>query len=249
MTPKPSSFRTHSRLLLPVIAALVSYVSAFVVPVQAIELPPRQISDEALNESISNSFFEISDDGEHAVFLSSQSFTQELFSVSTNEGNVVRLNPDLVSSGDVTILSAVSRPVTPFRISPDSERVVYIADQRSNSLFELFSVPIGGGNAVRISGDLPGGGDVGATGRTADFQISSDSQRVVYLADQNVDGQRELFSVPIAGGAAIRLNTELTISGSDVVDFLISPDGQQVLYLADQNDNDTFELFRVFVPY
>lgn len=238
---------TLSRLLLPVLAALVSYLSVFVVPVQAIELPPRQISDEALNESISNSFFQISDDGGHVVFLSTQEFSQELFSVPTNEGSVVRLNPDLVDSGDVTILSAVSRPVTPFRISPDSERVVYVADQRSNGLFELFSVPIGGGDAVRISGDLPGGGDVGATGSATDFQISSDSQRVVYLADQNVDGQRELFSVPIAGGTAIRLNTELTISGSDVVDFLISPDGQQVLYLADQNDDESFELFRVAI--
>ena len=148
MTPKPSPFRTHSSLLLPVLATLVSYIFVFVFPIQAIELPPRQISNEALNESISSSFFQISDDGEHVVFLSTQEFSQELFSVPTNEGRVVRLNPDLVDSGDVTILSAVSRPVTPFRISPDSERVVYIADQRSNGLFELFSVPIGGGDAV-----------------------------------------------------------------------------------------------------
>ena len=247
MNHQPTQPRPLSRLLYPLIATAIAYTSSLILPTQAIELPPRQLSDEALNESIITSFFQISNDGQQVVYLSRQEFIQELFSVSTNDGTVVRLNADLIDDGEVEVLSAVSRPVSPFQISPDSQRVVYVADQRSNGLFELFSVSIVGGDVVRISGDLPGGGDVGATGRTADFQISSDSQRVVYLADQNVDGQRELFSVPIGGGTPTRLNPEFTLSASDVIDFSISPDGQQVLYVADQNDNDTFELFRVAI--
>jgi len=98
---------------------------------------------------------------------------------------------------------------------------------------------------IRISADLPAGGDVGATGRTTDFQISSDSQRVVYIADQNQDGRRELFSVAIEGGTVTQLNPELTSSSQNVVDFQLSPDGQRVVYLADQENNDVFELFTV----
>ena len=150
---------------------------------------------------------------------------------------MVRLNPELVQGGEVEVLSAVSRPVTPFRISPNSEQVVYVADQRSNGLFELFTVPIAGGTAQRISGDLPTDGDVGATSIIPDFLISSDSARVVYIADQNIDGQREIFSVPIDGGTPVRLNSELASPGRDVVDYQISPDGQRVVYLADQNEN------------
>jgi len=124
-----------SRLSTPLLVAAITCTSGIALPSRAIELPPRQLSDEALNESINSSFFQI---------------------------------------------------------SPNSERVIYVADQRSNGLFELFSVPISGGDAIRISGDLPGGGDVGATGRTADFQISSDSQGVVYLADGYRDRRHRL---------------------------------------------------------
>jgi len=204
-----------------------------------------QISDSVLNESINRTYFEISNDGQQVVFLSSQNLAQELFSVSTNQGMVVRLSDDLVTGGDVNVFSAVSRPVTPFRISPDSERVVYVADQRSNDLFELFSVPIAGGTVTRLSADLPAGGDVGALSRNPDFLISSDSQRVVYIADQNQDGRRELFSVSIEGGTVVQLNSEITNSGSNIVNFQISPDGQRVVYLADQDDDETFELFSV----
>ena len=236
-TPAP---RTLPRFLVAAIAT-----AAITTSVQAQFLPPMQISDSVLNESVNRSFFEISNDGQQVVFLSSQSSAQELFSVSTNQGSVIRLSDDLVNGGDVTVLSAVSRPVTPFRISPDSQRVVYVADQRSNDLFELFTVPIAGGTVIRLSADLPAGGDVGALQRTPDFLISSDSQRVVYIADQNDDGRSEIFSVPIEGGAAVQLNPEFTSSGSDVIDYQISPDGQRVVYLADQENDETFELFTV----
>jgi len=245
MNHKSPAPQTLPRLILAV--STFATLMTIAAHTQAQFLPPMQISDSALNDSINRSNFEISNDGQHVVFLSTQNFTQELFSVSTNQGSVVRLSDDLVSGGDVTVFSAVSRPVTPLRISPNSERVVYVADQRSDGLFELFSVPIAGGTVVRLSADLPAGGDVGALQRNPDFLISSDSQRVVYIADQNQDDTRELFSVPLEGGATVQLNSEFTGSFGDVVNFQISPDGQRVVYLADQDDDETFELYSVAI--
>jgi hypothetical protein len=77
--------------------------------------------------------------------------------------------------------------VNGFLIGPSSARVVYLADQETDELFELFSVPITGGTATKLSGTLVSEGDVYS------WKISSDDSRVVYLADKQRDEQYELF--------------------------------------------------------
>lgn len=208
-------------------------------------LPATQITDAELNESVNPNFFQVSNDGQRAIFLSTQGGTQEIFSVATSEGSVVRLNPDLVDGGDVTVVSAASRSVAPFQLTPNGLQVVYVADQVTDGVFELFLASVFGGPTLRLNGDLVPGGDVVAANADADFQISADGQWVVYVADQIEDSVFELFSVPLQGGTPIRLNADFASLGSDVVDFQISGDGQQVVYLADQDSNDTFELYSV----
>ena len=99
--------------------------------------------------------------------------------------------------------------------------------------------------SVRISGGLA------ETIERSDFQISTDGQRVVYLASQAIDQNlvNELYSVAISGGAASRLSANLTIPRSvevfnsvarSVSPFQISPDSQRVVYVADQNTNGVF---------
>ena len=240
----PSITPTLSLTRLACAVALVGTVTG---SIQAQEpfLPAMAISELQQGQAINENSIQLSDDGLHAVFLASESFTQEIFSASLSGDGMVRLNPDLASGGDVNVVDAVSRSVVPFQISSDSQQVVYIADQRSNDLFELFSVPITGGEAIRLSGDLPGGGDVGSIGSFEEFQITPDGQNVVYIAEQNVSTVSELFIVPITGGTPVQLSAQLAGAGSDVVDFQISPDGLNVVYLADQIDSDQFEIFSV----
>ena len=69
-------------------------------------------------------------------------------------------------------------------------------------------MPIGGGAIVKLNSLLPAGGNV------ADFVISPDAARVVYLADQRTDEVRELFSVPLGGGPVTQLNGPLTVGGN-----------------------------------
>ena len=155
----------------------------------------------------------------------------ELFSVPLGGGTVTQLNPPLVADGNV---------VDFFLISPDSQRVVYSGDQDADEKFELFSVPLGGGIVTQISAPLPADGDV-----SGDFLISPDSQRVVYRADPVTDDMFELFSVPLAGGAVTQLNSPLVAGGDVSGDFLISPDSQRVVYRADQVTDNVFELYSV----
>ena len=119
--------------------------------------------------------------------------------------------------------------VTAFQISPDGRYAVYLADQDTDGVNELYSVLLGGGSPIRLNPLLPFGRNV------ISFQISPDSSRVVYRADQETDTVFELYSVPLGGPAAagIKLNGAL-VAGGNVNYFQISPDSSRVVYRADQ---------------
>ena len=88
---------------------------------------------------------------------------------------------------------------TPPQVSPDGQYAVYVQDAVTNGAHELWSVPLAGGNPVRLS-------DVLLAGQSVKFAISPDSNYVVYVTDQDVVGVPELYSVPITGGSRTKLN-------------------------------------------
>jgi Tol biopolymer transport system component len=201
--------------------------------------------------------FQISPDGKRVVYVADQDADEvfEIYSVPIEGGPVVKLNPPLVAGGDVR---GADEAVVPFRISPDSSRVVYLADLEADEVIEIYSVAIEGGKAVKLNPPLAGGkGDVrGASSDMANpFRISPDSARVVYVADQETDNVYELFSVAIEGGAAVKLNPRLAkgrgeVRGADnsvANPFRFTPDGGRVLYLADQKEVGVMELYAVAV--
>jgi len=184
------------------------------------------------DESRDVSSFQISLNGDRVVYRADQDTDEviELYSVPIGGGEAVKLNDTLTGGG----------AVISFLISPNGDRVVYRADQREDNVFELYSVLIEeGGEAVELSGTLTGGEDV-----SEGFQISPNGDRVVYRADQDTNNVIELYSVPIEGGAVVRLNGTLTPFGS-VDSFRISPDGTRFVYRADQDTIDVFELYSV----
>lgn len=145
----------------------------------------------------------------------------------------VKLHPDLSADSSIEY----------YEISPDGNTVVYIADRDTDNVFELYSVPIVGGTNTKLSGTMVADGDV-SFGSGKRFQFSPDSQTVVYLADQEINGTPELYAVPTNGGTLTKLNG--TLAGADGVrGFQISPDGQFVVYVADELDNFDDELYSV----
>ena len=191
--------------------------------------------------------FLITPDGARVVYRGDQDVdnVNELYSVPLDgSAAAVQLNGTLVAGGNVS---------QGFQISTDGSRVVYLADQQTNEVFELFSRPTGGaGSSVRLNGALAPGGDV--TG----FQISTDGSRVVFRADKDVNDVFELFSVAIEGrggrklaqpsvpGQAplVQLNPPL-VTGGDVIDWKISADGAWTVYRADQDVDGVIALCSV----
>jgi Tol biopolymer transport system component len=172
----------------------------------------------------------IAPDGRRVVYVADQETdgVRELYAVAIEGGPVTKLSGPLVAGGDV--LDAL--------ITPDGRRVIYVADQDVDEVGELYSVPVTGGAVTKLSGPLVAGGDV-EVGNS--LQVAPDGSRVVYLADQDIDGVRELYSVPVAGGIVTKLNGPL-VAGGDVESFQITPDGRRVVYRADQDTDGVVEL-------
>ena len=118
------------------------------------------------------------------------------------------------------------------------DRVIYLADQDTDQVIELYSVRITGGMVTKLNGPLPVGGDVV---EYSSF-FAAISGIVVYLADQNTNNRFAVYSVPITGGTSTRISEPLpglrTVTGFDV-----SGNGM-VAYLADGIGNPD-ELFSV----
>ncbi len=139
----------------------------------------------------------------------------------------------------------LSPPCPDFQISPDSQRVVFLADQSIDTVNDLWSAPITGNTvATKLNSQLAAGGDVQA------FRISPDSNWVVYGADQDADTVDELLRVQIGGGAIQDVNGPLVNGGDVTLTRLGAPAFQisaansiDVLYTADENINDKIELY------
>ena len=117
-----------------------------------------------------------------------------------------------------------------------SGSVVYLADQNTNGVFELFLVSTG----AKLNGPIVAGG----SGVTS-FALTPDKSAVVYIADQTTAGVSELYQVSIATpGVSVKLNQTLALGG-DVQSFAITSDGTSVVYRANQRNAGIFEVFRV----
>ena len=57
--------------------------------------------------------------------------------------------------------------------------------------------------------------------------FSPDGLYVIYVADAEVAGRNELYSVPVTGGPPVKLNAGL-VNGGDVTNFAVTPDSQYV---------------------
>lgn len=184
--------------------------------------------------------FLISSDGAWVIYRADEQVVSsyELFAVALNGVKQLRLNAELPEQHDVYGA----------RLSPDGRIVVFHAGQAPSST-TLYSVRLpatlaseSAGPLVTLSPPLVSGGDV-----SRHYRVSPAGDRVVYLADQDMDEVSELYSVPLAGGAVTKLNGALVKDGY-VDSFRFSADGSRVIYLAAQAEPELFSLYAAYEP-
>lgn len=141
------------------------------------------------------------------------------WAVESDGTGAVQLTPAMVAGGTVAR----------FTMAEDGSRILYVADQQQDEVFELYSASTAGGPVVKLSGTLAAGGDVSTSPAP---RITPDGQRVLFLADKLVDGRVELWSAPFDGSApATRLNPAgRALASWEVLGFAPSAESSRVAY-------------------
>ncbi|HWM27964.1 MAG TPA: hypothetical protein VNQ14_05870 [Woeseiaceae bacterium] len=176
--------------------------------------------------------------GEQVIYRADQDTDEvfELYLVDVgNPGNSVKLSEGLTAGG----------AVSGFEVSADGGRVLYRADQDTDGVTELYLVEVAApGASVKANDTLVAGGDV-----LASAAFSPDGSQVIYGADQEIDGQPELYLVEVANpGVSAKLSGAMVVGGTiEPSGFGFSPDGTEVAYIADQDTNGVNELYLVEV--
>ncbi|MEQ1893202.1 MAG: hypothetical protein ABL998_11705 [Planctomycetota bacterium] len=196
--------------------------------------PAVRISPPAVTPR-STQYFLISPDSNRVALLSSVGnfggyVVSDLFSTPIDaSGPAVQLNPPLVPGG------SVGRPL----FTPDSTRIVYIADQEVAGRYELYSVPSDGSSTpIQLNPPLGSGMRVLST-----FALTADGNTVVFAAQTDADSGAELYSVPLEGGAATLLFDPTAYNG--VIEFVLTPDSRHVVCRAEEDATFVIELFLV----
>jgi len=150
--------------------------------------------------------------------------------------------PELFSANSQTKLNpplGLPQAVQAFAITPDKTAVVYIADETTPGVFELYRVNLSAtGVSTKLNGALTASGDV------QDFKLIPDGSGVVYLADQDTDGVNELYRVLFANPqTSAKINGPL-VNGGDVFDFDVTANSTRVVYRADQDIDTVVELYQ-----
>ncbi len=127
-------------------------------------------------------------------------------------------------------------------ITPDSTRALYLADAFVDERFVLFSVPLDGSQAPVALGTIPVSNG-GAPLDSRVVRLTPDGLRAIYLGASDVNGMHELFSVPVAGGPAVRLSGTTGPDQDVYSGFVVVANGLAVLFRGDLEADARDELW------
>lgn len=173
-------------------------------------------------------------DGRFLVYLAKFQTGQELFSYDIRVKKNTKLNSPLIAGGGIYSFKVNSNMTL--------ARVVYSGDQDTFDLEELYSVSVAGGAVTKLNDPVkPKFNPI----EIANFDISSDGNRVVYMSEHLDDTDIEVYSTGITGGNVIRLSNGNNNNIGYMKNFVITPNGQRVIMLGPDTKESFAELFSV----
>ena len=221
-------YRYADTSLNPVLPRLYS------VPMDGPATSYRDLSEDMISGGGVYSFFQISPNGHYVVFGMKKETTNKIELYSYNL--VSRLIPILVHPVKLNVPIDDNHNVNywTFKISPDSTRVVYSANQ--NNIHDLFSVPINGPIQENVKINNPVLPSINL-GWDDSFNFSPDSSSIVFTSMQDTPDFVEVYMIPSKGPAssAVKLNPPLVKNAYNyamVWNPMFSPDGRKVFYTA-----------------
>tara|TARA_R110002073_G_scaffold128397_3_gene274148 strand:+ start:2566 stop:4719 length:2154 start_codon:yes stop_codon:yes gene_type:complete len=155
--------------------------------------------------------FEITPNGNHIIFKGAdENYDNYIYSLQMSGGTHTQIS-DKFRSGS-------------FKLSPNGNSVLFLADREVDIVLELYEVPTSGGAIKKINGELVSGGNIddhpSSYGRSI-YNYSNNEENIVYLADQDTDNVFELYSFSTSTIWSSNLNnpTNFTTIDSDTDTF------------------------------
>ncbi len=164
----------------------------------------------------------------------------ELFTVlPDNSAAPLRINANITGQKDV-----IGTPSW----APDSSRIAYVSDINSQGTFELFtSQPTVANTGTKVSGTLTATTDVETEpgDNLAAPAWSPDSTSLIYVADQDNAGKKEVYVGAADGSGNTKVSGATMLGNASISGDGESwaPDGSQILYRADQDVLGTVSLW------
>lgn len=199
----------------------------------------RKISGTPMAGSVTA--FRISPNGLTVVFIADKDTAgrAELYSAPADGSAApIKLSAGLAfGSGD--------RGVSAFQISPDSAKVVFLADPNTGGgVNEIFSAPINASAApVRLN--------TTAMAPVTSFGITPDSARAVFFGidTSTGSGATEVFAASIGTASSAVQISDVGLGNAlgDVISAAFSPDSTRVIYAGDGAANDVFQWYSVAI--
>lgn len=106
-----------------------------------------------------------------------------------------QLSPPLVQGGGIDD--------NQFVVIPETGKVIYMADQETDGIVEIFSVPIGGGTAIKLNHT-----DEGMRHNTA-FTIANDKQSIFFVNKGDTENSQAIYHVSVNGSPIKKLTKDV----------------------------------------
>ncbi len=195
----------------------------------------RKISGTPMAGSVAA--FAVSPDGGRAVFIANKDTVGlfELYSAPADgSAATVKISAGLpFGAGDLGVRA--------FQISPDSARVVFLADaHHTGGVDDIYSAPAdGSAAAIRLN--------LGPEAPVTAFGITPDSAHAAFLGLTPVVGSTELFAAAIDIASSPRQISDVGAGNAagDVVAADFSPDGSRAIYAGDGSADNIFQWYSV----
>jgi Tol biopolymer transport system component len=156
------------------------------------------------------------------------------FAYADFDGTTYRVNRIPVAGGDtISSTAGLGSNSLDFGISPDSQRIVYVAGTQQLYEQQLYSAPLAGGSApIPIGDPVPFPGVIETR---QELVLTPDGSGLIYRVRKQSNGPYDLMFTPIdKTAAAIKLNgSAATVAGSPAVGFpvfRITSDGTSVVF-------------------
>ncbi len=172
--------------------------------------------------------------GNWVVYRADQETDQvfELYASNLKTGASMKISPEL-AAGDIVYADAV--------VDPRGRYAIYLVQESTPPRIQLYRSELVSGAMVKLNGDLVPGGTLPAQTPL----VNKKGRYVVYVADEDTQGVRELYRSDIKTGLSVKLSGPMATNGDvDLPGLVLDPKGRYAVYRADQNTDNVFELFR-----